>query len=231
MSVLTVMNPKGGSGKTTTALLIAQEMAQQGATVCLIDADPAGWLTQWHILPGVPENIRFSVENNPSRIAQEIQAQKAENDLVVIDVEGSANLTVGTAVGISDFVLIPMQGSVFDASGAVQSIELIKSQELIARRTIPYSVVITRTNAAVKTRSYSAVREALESHNANILETTIVERAAYRELMERGGTLYSMDRSKVSNLEKAVENSQALTREVMRTWQLQNSQMTEGQGV
>lgn len=40
MPVISFANPKGGAGKTTTALLAATQLAEAGATVAIIDADP-----------------------------------------------------------------------------------------------------------------------------------------------------------------------------------------------
>ena len=40
MPVITMLSPKGGVGKTTTALVLATELAAEGAQVIIIDADP-----------------------------------------------------------------------------------------------------------------------------------------------------------------------------------------------
>ena len=42
------------------------------------------------------------------------------------------------------------------------------------------------------------------------------ERSAYREIFDCGGTLYSMDAAKISNLDKAQENAKSFASEVMR---------------
>jgi chromosome partitioning protein len=43
MPVISFANPKGGAGKTTTALILATELADSGASVSIIDADPERW--------------------------------------------------------------------------------------------------------------------------------------------------------------------------------------------
>ena len=40
MPVITFSLPKGGAGKTTAACILASMLAEQGATVTIIDADP-----------------------------------------------------------------------------------------------------------------------------------------------------------------------------------------------
>ena len=39
MPVISFANPKGGAGKTTTALVLATQLASRGAQVLIIDAD------------------------------------------------------------------------------------------------------------------------------------------------------------------------------------------------
>lgn len=39
MPVITVANPKGGAGKSTAALVLATSLAQQGASVIILDCD------------------------------------------------------------------------------------------------------------------------------------------------------------------------------------------------
>lgn len=57
MPIVSFANPKGGAGKTTSALLLASELAARGARVAIIDADPEKWISQWGGLPGKPDNI------------------------------------------------------------------------------------------------------------------------------------------------------------------------------
>lgn len=44
---VTITNLKGGSGKSTTAGLLAHAWAEQGRRVIAVDADPQGTLTRW----------------------------------------------------------------------------------------------------------------------------------------------------------------------------------------
>ncbi|WP_420457386.1 ParA family protein [Rubrivirga sp.] len=52
MSVLTVCNHKGGTGKTTTSIHLAAAMGRQGRRVLVVDLDPQGFLTR---MLGAPE--------------------------------------------------------------------------------------------------------------------------------------------------------------------------------
>jgi chromosome partitioning protein len=122
-------------------------------------------------------------------------------------------------------VLIPTQGSSMDAKGGAKTIRLIRNQERMARRPIPHAVVLTRTSAAVKSRSLRNVQEQLAKADIEVLTTAIVERAAFRDLFDYGGTLADLDPALVSNVEKARTNAQSFVGEVLA--RLKQAQLAE----
>jgi chromosome partitioning protein len=122
---------------------------------------------------------------------------------------------VANAIGMSDLVIIPTQGSSMDAKGAAKTIRLIRNQARMARRDIPHAVLLTRTSAAVASRAIRNVRDQLDQAGIPVFETSIVERAAYRDILDYGGLLADLDRSQVSNVDKAVENARAFAVEVV----------------
>ena len=215
MPVIAFANPKGGAGKTTSALLLASELAGRGASVAIVDADPEKWISQWGALPGRPANVTIISDVTEDSIVDQIEAAAAETQFVVIDLEGTASLMVANAIGMSDMVIIPTQGSSMDAKGAAKTIRLIRNQARMARRDIPYAVLLTRTSAAVASRAIRNVRDQLDQAGIPVFETSIVERAAYRDILDYGGLLAELDRTQVSNIDKALENARAFTGEVV----------------
>ncbi|MEQ8750325.1 MAG: ParA family protein [Amphiplicatus sp.] len=215
MPVISFANPKGGAGKTTTALLLATELAERGAQVTIIDADPEKWISQWGALNGKPDNIDIVRDVSEDTIVDLIDAASARAQFVVVDLEGTASLMVANAIGMSDLVVIPTQGSSMDAKGGAKTIRLIRNQERMARRPIPHCVVLTRTSAAVTSRALRNVQEQLAAGGIDVFETAIVERAAFRDLFDYGGGLSSLDPNLVSNIEKAQVNARAFAGEVL----------------
>ncbi len=215
MPVISFANPKGGAGKTTTALLAATQLAEAGATVAIIDADPERWISQWGALPGKPETIQIISDVTEDTIVDVIEREAAQAQFVIVDLEGTASLMVANAIGMSDFVTIPLQGSSMDAKGGAKVLKLIASQAKLARRTIPHAVVLTRTSAAIRSRSLKNVSNELEDAGIPVFQTAIVERAAYRDLFDFGGTLLALDSSQTSNIEKAIENARQFAGELV----------------
>lgn len=223
MPVISFANPKGGAGKTTTALILATQLSESGASVTIIDADPERWISQWASLPGKPENIDIVGGVTEDGIVEQIEEASGKSQFVIVDLEGTASLMVANAIGMSDLVLVPIQGSSMDARGGAKTIRLISNQAKLARRAIPHCVVLTRTGAAVRSRSLRNVQDQLTEGGIDVCETPIVERAAFRDLFDYGGTLSALDPTQVSNVEKAIENARQFAGEVI-------GKLKQGQG-
>ena len=215
MPVISFANPKGGAGKTTTALVLATELAGRGAQVSIVDADPEKWISQWAALPGKPKTIEIIGDVTEDSIVDQVDGAARISQFVIVDLEGTASLMVANAIGMSDFVIIPVQGSSMDARGGAKTIRLIRNQERMARRPIPHAVVLTRTSAAITSRTLRNVQNQLAKGGIDVFETAIVERAAFRDLFDYGGGLADLDPAAVSNVEKAQENARAFAGEVL----------------
>jgi len=215
MPIISFANPKGGAGKTTSALLLAGELAARGARVAIIDADPEKWISQWGRLPGKPDNLTILGDVTEDSIVDLIETAAADAQFVIVDLEGTASLMVANAIGMSDLVVIPAQGASMDAKGAAKTIKLIRNQERMARRPIPHSVLLTRTSAAVVSRALKNVREQLDQAGIDVFQTAIVERAAYRDIFDYGGLLSDLGAEQVSNVEKARDNAREFAGEVI----------------
>lgn len=214
-TIIAFANPKGGAGKTTAALILASELASKGARVTIIDADPERWISNWGRLPNKPANVQIISDVTEDTIVSVVDEAASNSTFVIIDLEGTASLMVANAIGMSDLVVIPTQGASMDAKGAAKTAQLIASQSRISRRAIPHTVLFTRTSAAVTSRSLKHVRAELEHMGISILSTPIVERAAYRDIFDYGGTLDSLDPRSVSNLDKAISNARYYAKDIL----------------
>ncbi|HME84483.1 MAG TPA: AAA family ATPase, partial [Roseiarcus sp.] len=82
MAIISICSPKGGVGKTTAATLIATTLAERGAGVIVIDADPNKSVVDWARLPGVPANLKVLESTDENEIVRMIDASAAEADFV-----------------------------------------------------------------------------------------------------------------------------------------------------
>ena len=67
--------------------------------------------------------------------------------------------TSRTTISLADLVAIPVQGSQLDARQAARQIALIRAQEKVLKRTIPFAVLLPRTNPALNPRTLRHIEE------------------------------------------------------------------------
>ena len=215
MPTIVFASPKGGAGKSTSAVLLATELAMQRASVTIIDADPNKPVSRWAKRPGKPENLTVVGDVREDTIIDAIEAAATRTSFVIVDLEGTASMMVGYAMSRADLVIVPSQGSELDAVEAVKAVRLIHGQEKAFKRPIPFAVLLTRVGAAVVTRDLRDIRAQLAQASLPVFETQIVERAAYRAIFSFGGTLHTLDPQQVSNIKPAIMNARAFVAEVV----------------
>ena len=215
MPVIVFASPKGGAGKSTSAVILATELALKGASVTAIDADPNRPVSQWARRPGCPENLTVLADVSEATIIETIEDAARRTTFVVVDLEGTASMTVAYAISRADLVIVPTQGSQLDAAEAAKAVKLIRQQERAFGRKIPYAILFTRTNAAIRPRTLQHIRDEFKNHNVPALHTQMHEREAFRAIFSFGGTLQSLDPSQVSNRDAAIRNALELVGEVI----------------
>lgn len=215
MPTILFASSKGGVSKSTSAVVLGTQLAIHGASVTMIDADPNRPVATWAKRPGKPEGLTVVSEVNERTIIDEIEIAAEQTSFVIVDVEGTASMTVAYAISRADLVIIPVQGSQLDATEAAKAIKLIRQQEKAFGRRIPYAVLLTRTSAAIQPRTLKHIRTELEGAGVPIFETQMHEREAYRAIFSFGGTVETLRPDQVGGLEAAIKNARAFAAEVV----------------
>lgn len=215
MPTIVFASSKGGVGKSTTALSLAQALAKGGAKVMLLDADPNSPMKAWQKLTGRPvNNLDLLTGVAEDNILEAIDEASVDHNFVIVDLEGSANMSVSYAIGRADLVLIPMQGSQLDANEAAKVVRLIQREEKAYRRTIPFAAVLTRTSY-IKPRTAKHIRGLIEEAGIKILPIEMFERDAFKAIFTFGGSLYDLTDEEVSNPQKAIANVEAFAQSII----------------
>ncbi|WP_279483555.1 ParA family protein [Aureimonas sp. SK2] len=214
MQVIAVANPKGGAGKSTTALVLATTLAEAGATVAILDCDPNKPLAEWRTGDST-SSVEVHGDVTESTIYSRIESFRGKTKFLVIDLEGTASRMTSRALQRAHLVLIPVQASTVDANQAARAIQLIREEEEGLGRLIPYRVVFTRTAALMPSKMEKEIANDLVYASVPCMSTKVCERSAYKAMFARKLTLYELDAKEVSGIPNAIVNSEEFTKEVI----------------
>lgn len=218
MAVISIGNPKGGAGKTTLALVLADTLASNGARVSVIDADPNAIIEKWAAKrEAAGRDLPYRVIPRPteSEMIGTIDRISKEDQFVIIDLEGSASRMTSRALARSHMVLVPFNLSPIDAELAAQAVKAIQEEEEALERRIPFRLVRSRTNAAIETKTAKRIVDAIRAAELPLLNTALVERAAYRDIFEFGMLLSELDNATTSGVQNAITNAAELAQAVV----------------
>lgn len=186
MRVISFLNSKGGTGKTTLSIAIATFLARCGFRVALVDCDPQGSIRNWY-----DENkCKFDVfEAGSDKDIYSIKKTLKQYQYVVIDGAAVAAAISAAAVMVSDVVLIPVSASPLDFAASGSVVQMLEARE--ALKPIKAGFVITKrvTNAKMT----KTLRESIAETGLPVLRNGTAHRQSYiRSLME-GGTIFDSD--------------------------------------
>lgn len=216
MPTIVLVSPKGGAGKTTSALVLAEQLAR-AADVTVLDADPNRPIASWAKGGNMPARMHVVDDADEENIIERIEEAAARTPFVIVDLEGTASKIVLMAVSQADLVIVPTQGSQLDAEQAGRAFRVIQQQEKMSRRRVPYSVLLTRTNSAIRTRTLAHIEKGLIAAGIPVFDTELNEREAFRSMFSFRQPLASLSSSEVANVDKAIDNAERFAQEVIAT--------------
>jgi chromosome partitioning protein len=229
MPTISFASSKGGAGKSTSAVLLGTELAGRGATVTIIDADPNQPVTRWGRKPGRPEKLTVTGGVTEETLLDIVDDAALKTTFVIVDLEGTANLMVAQAMSRADLVIIPTKGSELDAIEAIKVIKFVGRQEKAYKRAIPYAVLFTQTNPAVRPRTLKSLEQDMIRQGIPTFGTALNDRDAFRAIFSFGGALSGLNTAAVGGVPAALNNARQFTAETIAMLKRQQQPTTERQ--
>jgi chromosome partitioning protein len=166
----------------------------------------------------MPKGVSLHSDVGRSEVVTTIKNADGDGKIVVVDLEGVASQLVSRAISQADLVIVPMQPTALDAEIGSEALALVREEEEALSRSIRHAVVLTKTSAAVKSRVQRELEDQLRGAGIDMIEPSLVARAAFSELFAYGGDLTSMMNNPEivtgGKVDKALLNAQAFTEAV-----------------
>lgn len=218
-SIFALANPKGGSGKTTVAIILAGEFANHGYSVAIIDADPQGSSYQWHassVARGLsPDGVDLVRAQDETALAQAIERLESY-DVVVIDTPGYYGEVLIQSALRADLVVLPCKVHTFDASQVVRTIRNLERHAAGAALPMSQHRVLFNEYDSLdrNTRPLREVVAYLDAERVPVCANALYRRVTYRTMTSGHGTLYQMS-DKDESIRKARYNADQVVRELL----------------
>lgn len=209
--IISVLNQKGGVGKTTLSIHIASTLALAGHSVLLIDADVQRSALDW--AASREADPLFSVVGiSTNTIHKEVKLLEAKYDYIVIDGPPRVYDVAKSTIAASDFVVIPVQPSPYDVWSAKEVVDLINEVKstLSGYKKIHAAFVINRK--IPKTIIGRDVEDAMAQYNLPVLPTNVYQRVVYAETAASGTSAIEDDPNSQAGLE-----IKSLVEEIIKT--------------
>lgn len=181
------LNPKGGCGKTTLSINVAQGLRLRDYQVIFGDCDPQGSARNWRAVAGDGDYAPVYGIDRP-KLVPGITQIAAEKDFVIIDGPANDMEIDSEAIIIADLIVIPVNPSPFDVWACGELVKTIKTRQKITNGEPKSFFVFTRQKG--NTNLSKEVRKALEKQEMNMFSSFMSDREEYKQSVAKGRTIY-----------------------------------------
>lgn len=223
--VISIVNEKGGSGKTTLAVNIAARLAEDGDNVLLIDADPqkstevfSDMRSQSGLKP-----LFSNVSRTGTSLGDEIERMSKSFDSIVIDTGGRDSKEMRKAMLKSHLVVIPTIPSQYDAPVLESMLEIYDEAKQVNEKLLAFVLINRASPNPFLAKEINSLKEFIATikteKNLNdllLLNNNLFERQAYRKAVIEGKSVSEFcnkDDKALQDFEKFYKELLKLTKE------------------
>lgn len=188
--IVSILNQKGGAGKTTIATNLARSFVLSDCgKVLLVDSDPQGSARDWHVCAN-GELLNVIGLDRPT-LEKDIKTASYDYDWVFID--GAPGLTTMAIAAIksSDIILIPVQPSPYDLWATEDLISLVAERINWTGDKVKAAFIISRKipNTIISNEIKDILQCYRVSHGIPTFEHGTVQRIIYATSAAMGSTV------------------------------------------
>jgi chromosome partitioning protein len=194
MNTTLVVNPKGGSGKTTVTTNLASHFAASGVSTTVMDYDPQGSSLNWLRLRA-PHSPKIHGANGapakPGQLRSIAMHVPAETRQLIIDAPaGASGLLLQELLARADCIIVPVAPSAIDIHATANFIRDLLLGGRLRVRNIRLSVVANRVRSSMPV--YQPLERFLNSLSLPLL-TRLSDSDVFLKAAETGAGIFEMD--------------------------------------
>lgn len=193
-TVISVVNTKGGVGKSTLSINLAEAYRRHGCRVMLIDHDfHQASTNRWRQEADQREKETCRVIVAEGDLPRLVRDFADTYDVILIDSPGRLAGGTTALISVADLVLLPIQPSALDLWTCESAINWIEERQLITGGKPDARFVMTRCNADERVNREDV--EEVEATGIPVLSSRTVQRVAYPRTIKKGSTVFDLPES------------------------------------
>jgi len=178
--VISAVNPKGGTGKTTIAVHLAVASHRSGYPTKLLDTDPQGTALDWRRqTPDGYDGPAVEHVSGDEKVAPAVNGA----DVIVVDSPARLDERTGAVLSVSDVALVPVRPSGLDLWGTAEFLDVLEEHTAVG-----LSAAFVASQRDVRTTLSDELEREL-SELALPLMDGLTSRVAYPRSMSEGQTV------------------------------------------
>ncbi|MBD1893016.1 AAA family ATPase [Coleofasciculus sp. FACHB-SPT9] len=190
MTVISFVNEKGGSTKSTSALHFAYWLAtKKKKKIQVVDGDPQRSLSRWFASMESPIPVTALI--SPDELLEQIPVLANSVDFLVVDGAGSLAESTRAILFRTDLAVIPCQPSKLDLDAAADTVRLIKQAQSVRGGLPKAAVFLSRAqkNTRLKTEAISLLEKIPDLIS---LKTIIHQRQSTADAFGQSATVWDL---------------------------------------
>ena len=188
MSIVAILQQKGGVGRTTLSTNIAWAIQSLGHSVSVVDQDPQASTRYWNKKKNLI-NVQDEGFDDDKTFFDNIEELKTKSDKFII-IDGSPRIEklLSMAVRVADFVLIPVQPSGLDYWATKDLIDIVNARQSKNNANPKCSFVVSR--AMTNTKLSEEIGEDLLKYGHPVFKSFTTNLGAYPSSISVGETVF-----------------------------------------